>query len=250
MFHVWRSCSCWMNSKIYQRYSSIGTDSFILCCLKYWIIQLSRHQGHKDIDILVNVCLKQIKEPEQPGNMERPGMPSHFPPGPATGRTECLCWSHPRWSHSDSPGSGRQSGVIKEDRATPQTVDVMEEQLAAEAWLVVLQHFSHQKLLPCQCNSQRSCNQPVLSIRLIKLINPPANHRLTSISTNTNKWIKCFSRGGKLTTLILGTQQFLSTNAWHIISKKKRFAIRFIFSMHVSGNAINHVCKMLQGSSN
>lgn len=33
----------------------------------------------------------------------------------------------------DSPGSGRQSSVIKEDRATPQTVDVMEEQLAAEA---------------------------------------------------------------------------------------------------------------------
>lgn len=68
MFHVWRSCSCWMNSTIYQRHSSIGTDSFILCCLKYWIIQLSQHQGHKYIDILVNACFKQIKEPEQPGN--------------------------------------------------------------------------------------------------------------------------------------------------------------------------------------
>lgn len=112
-----------------------------------------------------------------------------------------------------------------------------------------LTHCSHW-LLPSQCNSQRSRNQRVLSIKLIKLINPPANHRLTSIPTNTNKWIKCFSRGGKLTTLILGPQQFLSTNSWYIISRKKRCAIRFLFSMHVSGNTINHVCKMLQGSSN
>lgn len=84
----------------------------------------------------------------------------------------------------DSPDSGRQSNVIGVDRATPQTVDAMEEQLAAEAWLLVLQHCSHQKLFPCQCNTEQQRTQRVLSIQLIKIINPPANYRLTLIPTN------------------------------------------------------------------
>lgn len=84
----------------------------------------------------------------------------------------------------DSPSSGRQSSVIEVDRATPQTVDAVEEQLAAEAWLLVLQHCSHQKLFPCQCNTEQRRNQRVLSIQLIKIINPPANYILRLIPTN------------------------------------------------------------------